>query len=82
VSELTVIAKADGATVVGFQDPDGNSSAVQEINARLATAHPERSRRSQHGLADDREESEFAIVSRIANIGPHSGRPLGLTQAV
>ena len=34
VSELTVINDADGGTFFGFQDPDGNSWVVQEINAR------------------------------------------------
>jgi catechol 2,3-dioxygenase-like lactoylglutathione lyase family enzyme len=34
VSELTVITDADGGTFFGFQDPDGNSWAVQEIKAR------------------------------------------------
>jgi hypothetical protein len=34
VSELTVITDADGGTFFGFQDPDGNSWAVQEIRER------------------------------------------------
>ena len=34
MSELTVINDADGGTFFGFQDPDGNSWAVQEIKAR------------------------------------------------
>ena len=34
VSELMVIAPGDGGTFFGFQDPDGNSWAVQEIRAR------------------------------------------------
>jgi predicted enzyme related to lactoylglutathione lyase len=33
-SELTVITEADGGTFFGFQDPDGNTWAVQEIKAR------------------------------------------------
>lgn len=33
-SELSVITEADGGTFFGFQDPDGNSWAVQEIKAR------------------------------------------------
>jgi catechol 2,3-dioxygenase-like lactoylglutathione lyase family enzyme len=33
-SELSVITAADGGTFFGFRDPDGNSWAVQEINAR------------------------------------------------
>ena len=33
-SELNVITEADGGTFFGFQDPDGNSWAVQEIKAR------------------------------------------------
>ena len=33
-SELTVLTEADGGTFFGFQDPDGNSWAVQEIRAR------------------------------------------------
>jgi catechol 2,3-dioxygenase-like lactoylglutathione lyase family enzyme len=34
VSDLMVIAETDGGTFFGFQDPDGNSWAVQEIKAR------------------------------------------------
>jgi catechol 2,3-dioxygenase-like lactoylglutathione lyase family enzyme len=34
VSDLMVMAEADGGTFFGFQDPDGNSWAVQEIKAR------------------------------------------------
>jgi len=34
VSELQVMAEADGGTFFGFRDPDGNSWAVQEIKAR------------------------------------------------
>jgi catechol 2,3-dioxygenase-like lactoylglutathione lyase family enzyme len=34
VSELMVLAEADGGTFFGFEDPDGNSWAVQEIKAR------------------------------------------------
>jgi catechol 2,3-dioxygenase-like lactoylglutathione lyase family enzyme len=34
VSDVTVITEADGGTFFGFQDPDGNSWAVQEIRAR------------------------------------------------
>jgi catechol 2,3-dioxygenase-like lactoylglutathione lyase family enzyme len=37
VSDLTVITEADGGTFFGFQDPDGNSWAVQEIKARADT---------------------------------------------
>ena len=33
-SELTVFTEADGGTFFGFEDPDGNSWAVQEIRAR------------------------------------------------
>jgi len=33
-SELSVITDADGGTLFGFHDPDGNSWAVQEIRAR------------------------------------------------
>jgi catechol 2,3-dioxygenase-like lactoylglutathione lyase family enzyme len=36
-SDLTVITEADGGTFFGFQDPDGNSWAVQEIKARADT---------------------------------------------
>ena len=36
-SEVTVITEADGGTFFGFQDPDGNSWAVQEIRAREDT---------------------------------------------
>ncbi len=34
VSDLMVLAPADGGTFFGFSDPDGNSWAVQEIAAR------------------------------------------------
>jgi catechol 2,3-dioxygenase-like lactoylglutathione lyase family enzyme len=34
VSQVTVITDADGGTFFGFQDPDGNRWAVQEIKAR------------------------------------------------
>ena len=34
VSELMVMGDADGGMFFGFQDPDGNSWAVQEITAR------------------------------------------------
>jgi catechol 2,3-dioxygenase-like lactoylglutathione lyase family enzyme len=34
VTELMVMADADGGTFFGFDDPDGNSWAVQEIRAR------------------------------------------------
>jgi catechol 2,3-dioxygenase-like lactoylglutathione lyase family enzyme len=34
VSELMVITDADGGTFFGFEDPDGNSWAVQQITAR------------------------------------------------
>jgi predicted enzyme related to lactoylglutathione lyase len=34
VSDLMVITEGDGGTFFGFQDPDGNSWAVQEIKAR------------------------------------------------
>jgi catechol 2,3-dioxygenase-like lactoylglutathione lyase family enzyme len=37
VSELMVITEADGGTFFGFEDPDGNSWAVQEIKARAQT---------------------------------------------
>ena len=37
VTELTVITETDGGTFFGFQDPDGNSWAVQEIKARERT---------------------------------------------
>jgi hypothetical protein len=37
VGELMVLTPADGGTFFGFQDPDGNSWAVQEIKARAAT---------------------------------------------
>jgi catechol 2,3-dioxygenase-like lactoylglutathione lyase family enzyme len=37
VSDLMVMAEADGGTFFGFQDPDGNSWAVQEIRARART---------------------------------------------
>ena len=33
-SDLMVISEADGGTFFGFDDPDGNSWAVQEIKAR------------------------------------------------
>ena len=34
MSELQVMAEADGGTFFGFRDLDGNSWAVQEIKAR------------------------------------------------
>src|SRR5579871_3163091 len=34
VSDLMVVTDADGGTFFGFEDPDGNSWAVQEIRAR------------------------------------------------
>jgi catechol 2,3-dioxygenase-like lactoylglutathione lyase family enzyme len=34
VSEITVFDERDGGTFFGFEDPDGNSWAVQEIKAR------------------------------------------------
>jgi catechol 2,3-dioxygenase-like lactoylglutathione lyase family enzyme len=37
VSDLMVFTEADGGTFFGFQDPDGNSWAVQEIKARAQT---------------------------------------------
>jgi catechol 2,3-dioxygenase-like lactoylglutathione lyase family enzyme len=37
VSDLMVVAEADGGTFFGFQDPDGNSWAVQEIRGRADT---------------------------------------------
>ena len=37
VTDLQVIAPADGGTFFGFSDPDGNSWAVQEIKARART---------------------------------------------
>ena len=37
VTELSVLAPADGGTFFGFEDPDGNSWAVQEIRARAQT---------------------------------------------
>lgn len=36
-SDLAVLAPTDGGTFFGFQDPDGNSWAVQEIRARAQT---------------------------------------------
>lgn len=33
-SEISVIAPGDGGTFFGFEDPDGNTWAVQEIKAR------------------------------------------------
>jgi predicted enzyme related to lactoylglutathione lyase len=36
VSDLMVVAEADGGTFFGFQDPDGNSWSVQEIKARAS----------------------------------------------
>lgn len=34
VSDLMVMSETDGGTFFGFEDPDGNSWAVQEIKAR------------------------------------------------
>src|SRR5262245_5015639 len=36
-SELMVLADSDGGTFFGFEDPDGNAWAVQEIRARAQT---------------------------------------------
>jgi catechol 2,3-dioxygenase-like lactoylglutathione lyase family enzyme len=36
VSDLMVMSETDGGTFFGFQDPDGNSWAVQEIKARAS----------------------------------------------
>lgn len=36
-TEMTVFTEADGGTFFGFEDPDGNSWAVQEIRARAQT---------------------------------------------
>jgi catechol 2,3-dioxygenase-like lactoylglutathione lyase family enzyme len=36
-SDLMAFSEADGGTFFGFQDPDGNSWAVQEIKARADT---------------------------------------------
>jgi catechol 2,3-dioxygenase-like lactoylglutathione lyase family enzyme len=36
-SEISVITEADGGTFFGFDDPDGNTWAVQEIKARGET---------------------------------------------
>ena len=36
-SDLMVMTEADGGTFFGFEDPDGNSWAVQEIKARAQT---------------------------------------------
>jgi uncharacterized glyoxalase superfamily protein PhnB len=33
-SEMMVFTDADGGTFFGFEDPDGNSWAVQEVRAR------------------------------------------------
>jgi hypothetical protein len=33
-SEITVFDERDGGTLFGFNDPDGNSWAVQQIKAR------------------------------------------------
>ena len=33
-SEITVIDPRDGGTLFGFSDPDGNTWAVQQLNAR------------------------------------------------
>ena len=37
VGDLMVMAPTDGGAFFGFNDPDGNSWAVQEIRARAAT---------------------------------------------
>lgn len=36
-SEITVFDERDGGTFFGFQDPDGNSWAGQQIRARADT---------------------------------------------
>ena len=48
VSELAVVNEADGGTFFGFNDPDGNTWAIQEIRgSRSQTPHPQRSCRPQ-----------------------------------
>ena len=37
VTDIQVIAEADGGTFFGFHDPDGNSCALREIKAREQT---------------------------------------------
>ena len=37
-SEITVFGEQDGGTFFGFEDPDGNSWAIQEIKARATAA--------------------------------------------
>ena len=37
-SEITTFDERDGGTFFGFEDPDGNSWAVQEIKARATAA--------------------------------------------
>lgn len=36
-SEITVFDERDGGTFFGFEDPDGNTWAVQQIKARAET---------------------------------------------
>jgi len=51
VSPVAVIADADGGTFFGFQDPDGNTWAVQEIKARARKPLiPETTQVSANGL--------------------------------
>ena len=53
VSDLMVITEADGGTFFGFQDPDGNSWAVQEIKAR---AENPLTPKNQTGLRESAEQ--------------------------
>jgi catechol 2,3-dioxygenase-like lactoylglutathione lyase family enzyme len=52
-SELTVFTEADGGTFFGFEDPDGNSWAVQEIKARAQTPLIPKGRTGLRGWAGD-----------------------------
>ena len=48
VSKLQVMAEADGGTVFGFRDLDGNSWAVQEVKgASVEAADPDGAHRAQ-----------------------------------
>lgn len=48
-SDITVFSPQDGGTFFGFEDPDGNSWAVQELKARADTPLIRREDRANFG---------------------------------
>lgn len=51
-SEITVFAEQDGGTFFGFEDPDGNTWAVQELRARAEKPLIPHDHRARYGAAD------------------------------